>query len=97
MGLDADTTAGAGDPHGAARGAARALWLALAYAGIVSVLVLAFHDPVLRMFIAEDAAFSHEAFVSLGFTLFLLMTAWQLFTDGFHGPWPGVQPFPVAP
>ncbi len=70
---------GAGDAHGAAKGAARAIWLALAYAGIVSVLVLVFHDPVLRLFIAPDSEFSHDAFVSLGFTLFLLMSAWQLF------------------
>ena len=70
---------GAGDVHGAAKGAARAIWLALAYAGIVSVLVLVFHDPVLRLFIAPDSGFSHDAFVSLGFTLFLLMSAWQLF------------------
>ena len=70
---------GGGDPHGAAKGAARALWLALAYAGMVSALVLAFHRPILRLFIAPDAPFAPEAFISLGLTLFLLMTAWQLF------------------
>ena len=70
---------GAGDAEGAAGGAARALWLALAYAAFVSALVLAFHDPILRMFVAKDADFPQEAFVSLGLTLFLLMTAWQLF------------------
>ena len=70
---------GAGDPHGAARGAARALWLALAYVGVVSALVLVFHRPILGLFIAPDANFAPEAFVSLGLTLFMLMAAWQLF------------------
>ncbi len=70
---------GAGDPHGAAKGAARTLWLALAYVGAVSALVLAFHRPILGLFIAPDANFAPEAFVSLGLTLFALMTAWQLF------------------
>ena len=70
---------GGGDNAGAAKGAARTLWLALAYVAVVSALVLVFHDPILRLFIADDADFPHEAFVSLGLTLFLLMTAWQLF------------------
>ena len=70
---------GAGNPRLAAAGARRTLVLALGYVTAVSVLVLLFHRPVLALFATEGASYSAAEFTSLGFTLFLLMTAWQLF------------------
>lgn len=72
---------GAGDAAGAARAGARVLALAEAYVLAASVAVLVFHRPILGLFVADAAAADAAAFLSLGFTLFLMMAAWQLF-DG---------------
>ena len=70
---------GAGDSVGAARDARRALILAEIYIVVAALAALAFHGPILDLFVAETATFDHSAFRSLGFTLFSLMMAWQCF------------------
>ena len=70
---------GAGDSVGAARDARRALILAEIYIIVAALAALAFHGPILDLFVANTATFDHGAFRSLGFTLFSLMMAWQCF------------------
>ena len=70
---------GAGDSVGAARDARRALILAEIYIIVAALAALAFHGPILDLFVADTATFDHAAFRSLGFTLFSLMMAWQCF------------------
>ena len=70
---------GAGDSIGAARDARRALILAEIYITVAALAALAFHGPILDLFVADTATFDHAAFRSLGFTLFSLMMAWQCF------------------
>ena len=69
---------GRGDPDGAALAAKRTLRLAILFVAVPSLLVLVFAHPVLSIFAAETGAAADE-FHRLGFTLLLLMTAWQLF------------------
>ena len=70
---------GASDSAGAARDARRALILAEIYIIVAALAALAFHGPILDLFVADTATFDHAAFRSLGFTLFSLMMAWQCF------------------
>ena len=70
---------GAGNPAGAARDARRALILAEIYITVAALAALAFHGPILDLFVSSTATFDHAAFQSLGFTLFSLMMAWQCF------------------
>ena len=70
---------GAGDSVGASRAGRRTLILAEIYIIIAALAALAFHGPILDLFVADTATFDHAAFRSLGFTLFLLMMAWQCF------------------
>ena len=70
---------GAGDSDGAAQAARRTLLLAEIYILVASLSVLAFYRPILNLFMADAAAFDPAAFLSLGFTLFVLMVAWQCF------------------
>ena len=70
---------GAGDSAGAARDAHRALFLAEIYIIVAALAALAFHGPILDLFVANTATFDRDAFQSLGFTLFSLMMAWQCF------------------
>ena len=70
---------GAGDSAGAARDARRALILAEVYIVVAALAALAFHGPILDLFVASTATFDRAAFRSLGFTLFSLMMAWQCF------------------
>ena len=70
---------GAGDSVGAARDARRALILAEIYITVAALAALAFHGPILDLFVANTATFDRDAFQSLGFTLFSLMMAWQCF------------------
>ena len=70
---------GAGDSVGASRAGRRTLILAEIYIIIAALAALAFHGPILDLFVADTATFDHVAFKSLGFTLFLLMMAWQCF------------------
>ena len=70
---------GAGDSVGASRAGRRTLILAEIYIIVAALAALAFHGPILDLFVADTATFDHAAFRSLGFTLFLLMMAWQCF------------------
>ncbi len=70
---------GRGDSALAYRAGQRALVLAEGYVLVSCALVLLFHRPILGLFAADRAAFDPAAFISLGFTLFLLMAAWQVF------------------
>ena len=70
---------GAGDSAGAALACRRTLILAEIYIIVAALAALAFHGPILDMFVADTTTFDHAAFRSLGFTLFLLMMAWQCF------------------
>ena len=68
---------GRGDGAAAHGNAMRVLLLGLAFVSVMSVLAVAFHRPILALF-APDAAVRQE-FYSLGFRLFVLMAAWQVF------------------
>ena len=70
---------GAGDSNGAAHAARRTLLLAEIYILVASLSALAFYRPILNLFMANADAFDPSAFMSLGFTLFALMVAWQCF------------------
>lgn len=70
---------GAGDSNGAARACRRTLILAEIYITVAALVALAFHGPILDLFVADTAKFDLAAFRSLGFTLFSLMMAWQCF------------------
>ncbi len=72
---------GRGDSDGARRAGRRTLVLAEIYLVVASALILCFYEPILGLFAADTAALDRAAFISLGFTLFLLMSAWQCF-DG---------------
>ncbi len=70
---------GAGDSNGAAHAARRTLLLAEIYILVASLSALAFYRPILHLFMANADTFDPSAFMSLGFTLFALMIAWQCF------------------
>ena len=68
---------GRGDSAAAHRDALRTLVLGLAFVATLSVLAVVFHRPILSLFVSPGT--NVPTFYSLGFVLFLLMAAWQLF------------------
>lgn len=73
---------GKGDPAAAEANARRTLALGILFVAVLSLGVLVFARPILSLFISADAAASPETlatFHSLGFTLLVLMAAWQIF------------------
>ncbi|MGN0853474.1 MAG: MATE family efflux transporter [Kiritimatiellia bacterium] len=70
---------GARDAKSALRVGYRVMFLAETYVLLASAAVLLFHRPILSLFATDAAAFDSAAFISLGFTLFVLMVAWQFF------------------
>ena len=68
---------GRGDSAAAHRDAMRTLFMGLSLVALLSLLAVVFCRPILSLFSSEEA--SAEAFYSLGFRLFLLMAAWQVF------------------
>ena len=69
---------GRGDPDGAVRDARRTMVLGLAFVSVLSALSIVFAHPVLSLF-ASRAGASAAQFHALGFTLLLLLAAWQVF------------------
>ena len=69
---------GRGDPEAAVHDAHRTLFLGVGFIAVCSLVVLLLAHPILGMF-ASRAGASAEEFQSLGFTLFVLMAAWQVF------------------
>ena len=70
---------GAGDPEGAAQACHRTLLLAELYISAAALAALVFYRPILGLFMSDASAFDPATVRSLGFTLFLLMAAWQCF------------------
>ena len=73
---------GRGDANAAARDARRTVALGVGFVAVLSLAALLLARPILSMFVSGDLAGDPESlarFHSLGFTLFLLMAAWQLF------------------
>ena len=68
---------GRGDSAAAHRDAMRTLALGVGFVAILSVLAVVFCRPILSLFAADPSV--REEFLSLGFTLFVLMAAWQVF------------------
>ncbi len=68
---------GRGDSAAAHRDAMRTLRMGLALVAVLSLLAVVFCRPILSLFASGEA--DSEAFYSLGFELFLLMAAWQVF------------------
>ena len=69
---------GRGDPEAAVHDAHRTLFLGVGFIAVCSLVVLLLANPILGMF-ASRAGASAAEFQSLGFTLFVLMAAWQVF------------------
>ena len=69
---------GRGDPEAAAGEARRTMILGVGFIAVCSVIVLLLAHPILEAF-ASRAGASSDVFHSLGFTLFVLMAAWQVF------------------
>ena len=69
---------GRGDSAAAAAAGRRTLLLALGFVAALSLGAVVFHRPILSLFAPSDPAAAAE-FHALGFTLFVLMAAWQLF------------------
>lgn len=68
---------GRGDPAAAHRDAMRTLALGVGFVAILSLLAVVFCSPILSLFATDPAV--REEFLSLGFVLFVLMAAWQVF------------------
>ena len=68
---------GRGDPAAAHLGAMRTLALGVGFVAVLSLLAVVFSRQILSLFAADPAV--REEFLSLGFTLFVLMAAWQVF------------------
>lgn len=66
------------DASAAEANAKRTLYLGVGVVAVLSLLVLLLNRPLLAIFAPSDAAVASE-FHSLGFTLFVLMTLWQVF------------------
>ena len=69
---------GRGDPDGAACAARRTVILGVGFVAVCSAAVVLFAHPILGIF-ASRAGLAADEFHSLGFVLFVLMAAWQLF------------------
>ena len=69
---------GRGDPVAAAVETRRTMALGVGFIAVCSAAVLVFAHPILEIF-ASRAGASADVFHSLGFTLFVLMAAWQVF------------------
>ena len=69
---------GRGDPDAAAGEARRTIVLGVGFIAVCSAVVLVLAHPILDIF-ASRAGADAGAFHSLGFTLFVLMAAWQVF------------------
>ena len=69
---------GRGDPEAAVHDAHRTMFLGIGFIAVCSLVVLLLAHPILGMF-ASRAGASAAEFQSLGFTLFVLMAAWQVF------------------
>ena len=73
---------GRGDPDAAVHDARRTIALGVGFVAILSLCVVLAAHPILSLFVSGDLSGDSAAlarFHSLGFTLFLLMAAWQLF------------------
>ena len=73
---------GRGEPDEAARAARRTVSLGVGFVAVLSLGVVAAAHPILSLFVSGDLACDAAAlgrFHSLGFTLLLLMAAWQVF------------------
>ena len=68
---------GAGDPQGAFRSGNRAIVLGELYVLVATAFVLVFNRELLMMFAGSIPLADREAFLSLGFRLFVLMVVWQ--------------------
>ena len=68
---------GRGDCAAAHRDAMRTLALGVGFVALMSLLAVVFCRPILSLFAPEESV--RQEFFSLGFTLFLLMAAWQVF------------------
>ena len=69
---------GRGDSDGAVRDARRTIVMGTVFVSVLSVLTLLFAHPILALF-ASRAGASSAQFHALGFTLLLLLAAWQVF------------------
>ena len=73
---------GRGDEKAASRAARRTVSLGVGFAALLSFLALTLAHPVLSLFVSSELAADASAlgaFHSLGFTLFAMMAAWQVF------------------
>ena len=68
---------GRGDSAAAHRDAMRTLFLGLSLVAVLSALAVVFYRPILSLFASPGVRLS--TFYALGFWLFLLMAAWQVF------------------
>lgn len=69
---------GRGDSAGARVALRRTLTLALIVVSLLSLGAVVFYRPILSLFAPADSEIS-QSFLSLGFTLTVLMAAWQIF------------------
>ena len=69
---------GRGDPDAARQAARQTILLGVGIVAVLSAAVIAFAHPILGIFASKAGARAAE-FHALGFTLLLLMAAWQLF------------------
>lgn len=67
------------DVPGAVKAANRTMILGVVFVAILSAVVIVLYRPILSMFAARVATADAGQFYSIGFTLFVLMAAWQLF------------------
>jgi len=68
---------GRGDSEAARRDAMRTLALGVGFVAVLSALAVVFCRPILSLFATDTAA--RGDFLSLGFVLFVIMAAWQVF------------------
>ena len=67
------------DATEAFRAGNRTMVLGVAFVTVLSVLLIVLYRPILSMFASRVGADDVSQFYSLGFTLFILMAAWQVF------------------
>ena len=70
---------GAGNASYAKKAGNRTIILAVGYSIFMSIVVLAFHEPILSLFMGSESSLNVPEMFSLGFTLFIMMTTWQCF------------------